>query len=135
MGKLIRQTSKVMLLYLYTKFKVLKKGGLNVSVSRILKWVTGGFEAFLGIPVIGGAFIIGLLWIPLAVMLVLHIITLVLTRKDGGPATGSILGIVASALGWIPGVGMVLHILAAIFLMINAATPDNQDESTVETTA
>lgn len=106
-----------------------------MSVSRILKWVTGGFEAFLGIPVIGGAFIIGLLWIPLAVMLVLHIITLVLTRKDGGPATGSILGIVASALGWIPGVGMVLHILAAIFLMINAATPDNQDESTVETTA
>lgn len=97
-----------------------------MSVSRILKWITGGLEAFLGIPVIGGAFIVSLLWLPLAVMLVLHIITLVLTKKDGGPAVGSILGIITSCLGWIPVVGMILHILSAIFLMINAATPDNK---------
>ncbi|MFD1363297.1 hypothetical protein [Lentibacillus salinarum] len=99
-----------------------------MSPSRILKWVTGGFEAFLGIPVIGGSFIVGLVWIPLAVMLILHIITLVMTKKDGGATTGSILGIVASCIGWIPVVGMIMHILSAIFLMLNAAASDNEVE-------
>lgn len=97
-----------------------------MSVSRILKWVTGAFEAFLAIPILGGTFIISLAWTPLMVMLVLHIITLILTQKDGGASTGSILGIVASVVGWIPGVGMIMHVLSAVFLMINAATPDNK---------
>ncbi len=97
-----------------------------MSPSRILKWVTGAFEAFLGIPIIGGAFVVSLLWTPLLVMLVLHIVTLVLTKKEGGPSTGSILGIVTSCVGWIPGVGMVMHILSAIFLMLNAAAPNEQ---------
>lgn len=104
-----------------------------MSTSRILKWVTGGFEAFLGIPIIGGAFILSLLWLPLLVMLILHIVTLVLTQKDGGSSVGSILGIVASCLGWIPGVGMIMHILAAIFLMINASTPDLKNQNVTNT--
>lgn len=114
-----------MILYNYVKMSI-GGGELKMSVSRILKWVTGAFEAFLGIPVIGGAFIVSLLWTPLIVMFVLHIVTLVLTKRDGGPATGSILGIVTSCIGWIPFVGMIMHILSAIFLMINAATSDNK---------
>ena len=94
-----------------------------MSTSRILKWVTGGLEALLGIPVMGGALVVGLLWSPLLVMLGLHIVTLVLSREEGMPSTGSILGIVASTVGWIPFVGMVLHILSATFLMIDAAKP------------
>lgn len=103
-----------------------------ISASRVLKWVTGAFEAFLGIPFIGGTFIVAMLWIPLFVMLVLHIITLVLTKKDGGATTGSILGIVASCVGWIPIVGMIMHILTAVFLMINAATPDDKSKVHIE---
>ncbi|ENH96208.1 hypothetical protein J416_11912 [Gracilibacillus halophilus YIM-C55.5] len=103
-----------------------------MSPSRILKWVTGGLEALLGIPVLGGSIIIGLLWTPLAVMLILHIVTLVLTKKDGGTTTGSILGIVTSCVGMIPFVGMILHILSAIFLMINASQPDNQETIVTE---
>lgn len=57
-------------------------------------------------------------------MLVLHIVTLILTKNDGGSTSGSVLGIVTSCLGWIPGVGMILHILSAIFLMISASQPD-----------
>ena len=95
-----------------------------MSSSRILKWVSGGLEAILGVPVLGAAIILGLFWIPLAIMLVLHIVTLVLTKKDGGRSTGSILGIVTSCIGWIPFVGMILHILSAIFLMIDASKPD-----------
>ncbi|WP_047981793.1 hypothetical protein [Ornithinibacillus contaminans] len=102
-----------------------------MSVSRILKWVTGALEALLGIPVLGAVIIVGLAWTPLLIMLVLHIITLVLTKKDGGASTGSILGIITSCVGWIPGVGMVMHILSAIFLMINAAKPDNASNGVV----
>ncbi len=100
-----------------------------MSSSRILKWVTGGLEAILGIPVLGASIILGLVWIPLAIMLVLHIVTLVLTKKDEGRSTGSILGIVTSCLGWIPFVGMILHILSAIFLMIDASKPDKVSQS------
>lgn len=96
-----------------------------MSNSRILKWVTGGLEAVLAIPVLGAVIIIGFAWIPLLIMLALHIVTLVLTRQDGGGYIGSILGILASVLGWIPFVGWILHVLAAIFLMITAAQPDN----------
>lgn len=101
-----------------------------MSASRVLKWVTGGMEAFLGIPFIGGAFILGNYYLPLFVMLAMHIITLVLTKRDGGQSTGSILGIVTSCIGWIPFVGMIMHILSAIFLMINAAAPDKKDDQT-----
>ncbi|WP_077620015.1 hypothetical protein [Bacillus sinesaloumensis] len=95
-----------------------------MSVSRILKWVTGGLEAILGIPFLGASIIIGFFWAPLGIMLILHIITLVLTKKDGGSYVGSILGIITSCIGWIPFVGMTMHILSAIFLMIDANKVD-----------
>lgn len=97
-----------------------------MSPSRILKWLTGGLEAILGVPILGAAIIVGLLWIPLGIMLILHIITLVLTKKNGGASTGSILGIITSCVAWIPFVGMIMHILSAIFLMIDASKADNQ---------
>lgn len=97
-----------------------------MSSSRVLKWVSGGLEALLGIPVLGGTIILSLAWTPLAVMLVLHIVTLVLSRKNNEPFYGSVLGIVTSLVGWIPGVGMVLHILSAIFLMVTAAKSDTK---------
>src|SRR5699024_11933131 len=81
------------------------------SVSRILKWVTGSFEAILAIPLIGASIVVGSVYIALAVMLILHIITLVLTKRDGGKTVGSILGIVTSCIAWIPFVGFIMHIL------------------------
>ncbi|WP_026691498.1 hypothetical protein [Alteribacter aurantiacus] len=104
-----------------------------MSVSRILKWITGGLEAVLGIPFLGGMIVISLLYTPLVFMLALHIVTLILTKKDGGESTGSILGIITSCIAWIPVVGMVMHILTATFLMINAAKPDQIEEKAVQT--
>ncbi len=92
-----------------------------MSVSRILKWVTGGLEAILGIPVLGGLIVVGFLWTPLVVMFILHIVTLVFSSRENGDKAPSILGIVTSCVGWIPFVGMVLHIITAILLMISAA--------------
>lgn len=88
---------------------------------RILKWVTGGLEALLGIPVLGGSIIISLLWTPLVLMLALHVVGLVLSIKSNMKRVGHILGIVSSCVGFVPFVGMVLHILTAIFLLIEAA--------------
>jgi hypothetical protein len=99
-----------------------------MTTSRILKWITGGLEAVLGFPVVGGVIVIGFLYTPLALMLALHIITLVFSRKEGYKSTGSVLGIVTSCVAWIPLVGMIMHIITAIFLMQDAAkegTPIN----------
>ncbi|MGM8364808.1 hypothetical protein ACLIBG_04905 [Virgibacillus sp. W0181] len=99
-----------------------------MSISRILKWVSGGAEALLAIPIVGGAFVVGLYWTPLLVMLILHIVTLVMTKNDGGPSAGSIVGIVTSCIAWIPILGWIMHVVAAIVLMVNAATPDPEPE-------
>jgi hypothetical protein len=104
-----------------------------MSPSKVLKWVTGGLEAILGFPVLGASIVIGLFWTPLAVMLILHIITLVLAKKEGTTSNGSILGIVTSCIAWIPFVGMIMHILSAIFLMIDAAKSLNKKIDAVNT--
>src|SRR5699024_12729083 len=82
------------------------------------------FEAILAIPLIGASIVVGSVYIALAVMLILHIITLVLTKRDGGKTVGSILGIVTSCIAWIQFVGFIMHILSAIFLMVNASEKD-----------
>lgn len=87
---------------------------------RITKWVAGGVEALLGIPVLGASIILGLVWTPLVIMLAFHIVNLVLSKKEDLPITGSILGIVGNVIGWIPFVGMIMHIITAVFVMIEA---------------
>ncbi|WKB36571.1 hypothetical protein QS257_05895 [Terrilactibacillus sp. S3-3] len=91
-----------------------------MDISRILKWVSGGLEAFWGIPVIGGFMIIGMAWLPLPMMLALHIVTVVFSVKENKAITGNILGIITSCIGWIPVIGMIMHIISAIFILIEA---------------
>lgn len=92
-----------------------------MKVTKILKWVSGGLEALLGIPILGATIVVGLVWTPLIIMLALHIVTLILCLKDGSTKHGSILGIVTSCVAIITGVGMVMHIITAVLLMIDAA--------------
>ncbi|WP_337103624.1 hypothetical protein [Paenibacillus sp. YIM B09110] len=102
-----------------------------MSTSRILKWITGSLEAILGIPILGAVIIISFMWLPLVVMLILHIITLAISIKNNEAYHGSILGIVASVIGWIPFVGLILHILSAVFLMITAASTRNRNQAPI----
>ncbi|KKI91564.1 membrane protein [Bacillus sp. SA1-12] len=101
---------------------------MNRQTVKTLKYISGGIEAFLGIPVIGGSIIIGLGWTPLLVMLVFHIVVLVLSNKVGVKAYGNILGIVTSAIGWIPFVGMIMHILSAVFILLDAARKEKNPD-------
>ncbi|MBP3950177.1 hypothetical protein [Bacillus suaedae] len=89
-------------------------------MSRALKWITGLSEAVLGIPIVGAAIVIGNGWMPLGIMLILHIITLFVTKGVGGRTRGSILGIITSCLAWIPFVGMIMHTVTAVFLLFDA---------------
>ncbi|ADY20377.1 hypothetical protein P4U05_16860 [Bacillus paranthracis] len=93
---------------------------------KILKWVTGGLEAILGIPILGGTIVISMFWTPLVFMLCLHILTLILAKREGLNANGNILGVVTSCLAWIPIVGMIMHILSAIFIMMDAARTEQE---------
>ncbi|MBM7702089.1 hypothetical protein [Metabacillus iocasae] len=88
--------------------------------SNVLKWVAGGLEALWGLPIIGGTLVVSLLWTPLLFMLALHIVGLVFAIRAGKKPNGHVVGIIASCLGWIPVVGMIMHILTAIFLMVEA---------------
>ncbi|MFC4558029.1 hypothetical protein ACFO3D_07385 [Virgibacillus kekensis] len=91
-----------------------------MTLSRIMKFITGGAEAFLGIPFIGGAYILGTGWTPLLVMFVLHLITVVIAYRDRGSIAGNILGMITSVVGVIPIVGMIMHIITAIVILIDA---------------
>ncbi|WP_350343618.1 hypothetical protein PRVXT_002930 [Proteinivorax tanatarense] len=97
-----------------------------MSTARILKWVTGGLEILLGIPILGALIVVGFVGLPLLVMLALHIATLVVSSKSGVAKHGSILGIVTSLVAWIPFVGMVMHIITGIILMVDAAKDDSE---------
>ncbi|WP_214807187.1 hypothetical protein [Exiguobacterium sp. s102] len=88
---------------------------------RTLKWMSGGLEAILGIPILGGLIVIGSGYNALWLMLAFHIVVVVLTARAGTVSKGNIVGIVASTVGVIPIVGMLLHIVAAITILLDAA--------------
>ncbi|MDF2836599.1 MAG: hypothetical protein K0Q63_2239 [Paenibacillus sp.] len=92
-----------------------------MSSSRIMKWITGSFELILGIPVLGALIILGYAYVPLGIMFILHVITLVMSMKNGETKYGSVVGIVTSLIAWIPFVGMAMHIISGILLMVSAA--------------
>ncbi|MBD7936248.1 hypothetical protein H9655_04345 [Cytobacillus sp. Sa5YUA1] len=102
-----------------------------MSTSTILKWITGACEAFLGIPFLGGIFILSNGWVPLIVMFFLHVITLVLSARDGVNKYGSITGIITSIIGWIPVVGMIMHIITALLLFVDAGLSSKKNKTNV----
>lgn len=90
-------------------------------MNKLLKWVAFGFEAFLAIPFLGGAFIIANGWTPLFFAGILHaaaIVLLLLSKRM--VVTGNIVGIGGALLGWIPFLGWFLHASAAFILFIEA---------------
>lgn len=91
-----------------------------MKISTVLKWVSGGLEALLGIPFLGGLIVLSMAWTPLFFMAALHIATLIFSVMEGKNKHGSIFGIITSCLAWIPFVGMILHIISAIILLIDA---------------
>ena len=94
----------------------------NLKTSTLLKWITGGLEVLLGIPFLGASIIVLFLWFPLMMMLALHIVTLIMSVKDNTNKHGSILGIITSIVGFIPIVGMIMHLVTGILLLVDAGS-------------
>jgi predicted branched-subunit amino acid permease len=92
-----------------------------MSAAKTLMWVTGTLEAFLGIPFMGGLMVVSFLYLPLMVMMILHIITLVYCNQEKWDTAPSTLGIITCCIAWIPFIGMIMHLLAATFLLVSAA--------------
>ncbi|RHW31480.1 hypothetical protein D1B31_21980 [Neobacillus notoginsengisoli] len=95
-----------------------------MRTSTILKWVTGGLEALLGIPVLGGLIILSTAWTPLFIMAILHVVTIVFAVRENETKAGNILGLITSLVGWIPFVGMVMHMISAVVILIDAYRSD-----------
>lgn len=112
-----------------SNFIIMKKVILmDRQTVKTLKWISGGFEAFLGIPIIGGSVVLGFGWTPLVIMLAFHILVVIFSKKVGVKVTGNIIGIVTSVIGWIPIVGMFMHIISAIFILLDAASKDKNPD-------
>ncbi|MDN4524731.1 hypothetical protein [Fictibacillus fluitans] len=106
---------------------------MNRNLSKTLKWISGGYEALLGFPVVGGAIVLSFAWTPLVLALALHIATLVFASKEGTAKHGSIMGIITSCIAWIPFVGMIMHIITAILLMVDAYKQEDTEDQVIDT--
>ncbi|OWA35449.1 hypothetical protein B9G55_12465 [Saccharibacillus sp. O16] len=91
-----------------------------MRLSRVLLLVAGICELLLAIPILGGTVVLATGYGALGFMFLLHIVTLVFVIRDRVPMYGPILGIVTSALAWIPFLGWALHLVSGIALVINA---------------
>lgn len=95
----------------------------------IMKWITFALEALMAIPLIGGTFVISYGYGPLFVAFILHLITLVLAIRARRSPFGNAIGIVTSAIAWIPIVGWIMHTITAIVLLIEALAVSTRSSS------
>lgn len=100
-----------------------------MSNVKTLLLITGIFEIIIGVPVLGGLIVINMLYVPLVVMLALHIVTLVLASQHNADKHGSILGIVTSVIAIIPVVGMIMHLITGVLLLVSASKSDRNQSS------
>ncbi|WP_322907631.1 hypothetical protein [Paenibacillus campi] len=92
----------------------------NDNTLAVLKWLTFALEALMAIPLIGGTFVISYGYVPLFVAFVLHLIALVLAVRARRSPFGNALGIVTSAIAWIPLIGWVMHTITALVLLVES---------------
>lgn len=88
-----------------------------MPTARSLLIVSAILEGILAIPILGGSIVVGLYYIPLTVMLIIHIITLIFVLKEKLNPIGSVIGIITSLIAWIPLVGWLMHFISAIVLL------------------
>lgn len=87
-------------------------------IGKLFKWGTFAYEAFLAIPLLGGAFVVANAWVPLGVAFLLHIVAVVILIGERGPVIGNIVGIITSVVALIPVVGWIMHTITAILLLV-----------------
>lgn len=105
----------------------------KIDQFKILKLITAISETILAFTMIWGMMVLSLAWLPLLILLVLHIIVLVkiweLSKPQ--PKIWAILWIITNILWWIPVFGMIMHIITAIVLWVEYSNLDNEGKERV----
>lgn len=93
-----------------------------MKYSNTLKWISGSAEGFIGLPFIGAAVVVGSGYTVLALMFMLHMTTLVFSLREKRPTMSSLVGLITSCLAWNIDLwlGMLLHIITAVLLLLDA---------------
>lgn len=95
--------------------KVYRKESFSFN-SQNLRFISAIFESVLAVPFLGGFFVLLTAWTALLGGIVLGIMGIVYANKEHKSREGFIWQVVANSLGWIPVVGWILHLVAAIVL-------------------
>ncbi|MBJ8103479.1 MULTISPECIES: hypothetical protein [Bacillus cereus group] len=96
------------------------------TVIKALKWTTG-ISHLLLIPYYLHQGIVDLYGIPLLIVITLHIITILLAKKKGMKTYSNYIGILTILVAFFPYIAIVLHIIAAIFLLLDAASANTKE--------
>lgn len=91
---------------------------MDKYITKLYKTIIACIELFFGIPFLGSTFIIDSLWIPLGVLLALHMVGLVFENSKNVEKTGHVIGVIGNVLGVIPLIGMIFHIVTGVMLLI-----------------
>ncbi|MEH0977013.1 hypothetical protein AB1I92_12645 [Bacillus mobilis] len=94
---------------------------------QALKWTTGIYHLLL-IPF---CFLflsrVDLYGIPLLLLIALHITTILLSKKEGINTYPHYIGIIVTLVAFFPYIDIVLHIIAAVFLLLDAASTTKKE--------
>ncbi|MED1382461.1 hypothetical protein COL41_26315 [Bacillus mycoides] len=97
------------------------------AVVKTLKWTTG-ISHLLLIPCYLFQGLVNLYGIPLLIVItLLHIITSVLAKKEGMKAYANYIGILAILVAFFPYIQIAIHIIASIFLLLDAASTNTNE--------
>ncbi len=94
---------------------------------QALKWTTGIYHLLL-IPF---CFLflsrVNLYGIPLLLLIALHITTILLFKKEGMNTYPHYIGIIVTLVAFFPYIDIFLHMIAAIFLLLDAASTNAKE--------
>ncbi|MGE1214497.1 hypothetical protein [Bacillus toyonensis] len=89
---------------------------------QALKWTTGIYHLLLLPCYYLFQSLVNLYGIPLLLLIVLHITTFLLAKKVGMNTYPHYIGIIVTLVAFFPYIAIVLHIIAAIFLLLDATS-------------
>lgn len=101
--------------------EIILGGFVLKAVIRALKWTTGIFHLLI-LPCYFFKGLIYLYGIPLFAIITLHIITILLAKKEGMKTYANYIGILTALFAFFPYIEIALHIIAAIFLLLDASS-------------
>ncbi|MCR6097668.1 hypothetical protein HXA34_04235 [Salipaludibacillus agaradhaerens] len=99
-----------------------------MSNSTVMKFVSGGFNLFFCIPVISWVFVVGLSAMPLFLLFILHLVTFIFSLIDKRRFHGSVVGMTAAFMGWIPVLGFFMHVIATTLLIVDGFMSRKDDK-------